>query len=254
MPLFSDALAFNAHRSLPAYIFRYVRALCTQYEHGPRTANSQQDISVRSCRFSVRLSPVLDGRCIKMSRLIHITLQITLIAAISLTIAHGYRLNSKLIDTPPFSAADASLADQQRLVRVDTAPLGIGYVKASIPMRVFSCMQQASILRCLKLFLLKRMERTDVYANSGNVTADFLDQMLRDDGGDHSEVPLLYEFELVSDVQLDERLLVCLRRFFRDRQIKLYFLPGLVVKVVPSAKNFLHFTVRKGEVIQTVKA
>lgn len=182
-----------------------------------------------------------------MSRITHTTLQIALISAISLTIVHGYRLNSKLIDSPPFSATDASMADQQRLVRDDTAPINLGYVKASIPMRIFSCMQRASILRCLKLFLLKRMERTDVYASSGNLTADFLDQMLRDDGVDTNEMPLLDEFEVVSDVQLNERLLLCLRRFFRNREIKLYFLPGLVVKVVPSAKNFLHFTLRKGE-------
>lgn len=183
-----------------------------------------------------------------MSRTARFTLLIALIAASLLTIANGYRLNSKLIDSPPFPAAAADPpTHQQRLVGADTVPVNRGYVKASIPLRVFSCMQEASILRCLKLFLLQRMDRTDVYANSGNLTADFLDQMLRNDGDDLNEVPLLDGFGTVSDADLDERLLQCLRRFFRHREIKLYFLPGMVVKVVPSVTNFLHLSVRKGE-------
>lgn len=178
---------------------------------------------------------------------VHLAVTVSLITLITLT--HGYRLNSKLIDTPPFPADNAAAVPHQRLV--DSGSGGhpaVGYVKASIPVTVFRCMQQASLLRCMKMFILQRMERTVSYANSGNVTADFLDQMLRDDDGEAGAAAALAKvFAGVTDAQLNERLLQTFRRFFRNREIKLYFLPGMVVKVVPSKENFLHFSVRKGK-------
>lgn len=184
------------------------------------------------------------------------------------TVAHGYRLNSKLIDSPSFPAqppqsqqshparhSNAAAAYQRLVDQPSTA--SVGYVKASIPIRIFQCMQHASILRCVKLFILQRMERTASYANSGNVTADFLDQMLRegndddDDAADHhahvNGDALVMAYADLADVQLNERLLQSFRRFFRNREIKLYFVPGMVVKVVPSPVNYLNFSVRKGK-------
>lgn len=126
------------------------------------------------------------------------------------------------------------------------------YIKASIPVRIFQCMQRLNILKCMKIFILQRMERTPTYFNSGNVTADFLDQILAINST-NSESDAIYENVLdkyylqMPETEINERLLKSFQRFFHDREIKLHFIPGMVVKVVPGEVNAINLTLKRGK-------
>lgn len=123
----------------------------------------------------------------------------------------------------------------------------IAYVKASIPIRIFQCMQSLSILKCMKIFILQRMERTPIYVNSGNLTADFLDQILATDNDNKGNEDLFDRYYVEMDEgEINERLLKSFQRFFKNREIKLHFIPGMVVRVVPSDENAINLSLKRG--------
>lgn len=132
----------------------------------------------------------------------------------------------------------------------------LAYVKTSIPIRIFKCMQRMNLLKCMKIFILQRMERTPIYRNSGNVTADFLDQILSNgqntstnhhaDGPPSEEILDKYYLQM-TEVEINERLLKSFQRFFHDREIKLHFIPGMVVKVVPNEENAINLSLKRGK-------
>lgn len=167
--------------------------------------------------------------------------------AVSPALCH--RINSKLIDTKEIAASDAfskttenhpnAIHNRQRNDN------SIAYVKASIPIRIFQCMQRLNILKCMKIFILQRMERTGgTYTNSGNLTADFLDQILADNG---SKDIFERQYVQMDEPEINDRLLKSFQRFFKDREIKLHFIPGMVVRVVPSSNNRINMSVKRGE-------
>lgn len=127
----------------------------------------------------------------------------------------------------------------------------LAYVKTSIPIRIFQCMQRLNILKCMKIFILQRMERSPIYPNTGNITADFLDQILTinqnnsEDGSMNEETLDKYYLQM-SEVEINERLLKSFQRFFHDREIKLHFIPGMVVKVVPNEENAINLSLKRG--------
>lgn len=127
----------------------------------------------------------------------------------------------------------------------------LAYVKTSIPIRIFQCMQRMNLLKCMKIFILQRMERSPIYRNSGNVTADFLDQILslhqnNSEFGTMSEEILDKYYLQMTEVEINERLLKSFQRFFHDREIKLHFIPGMVVKVVPNEDNAINLSLKRG--------
>lgn len=128
----------------------------------------------------------------------------------------------------------------------------LAYVKTSIPIRIFQCMQRLNILKCMKIFILQRMERSPIYPNSGNVTADFLDQILSinhnhsEDSSINEEIMDKYYLQL-TEPEINERLLKSFQRYFHDREIKLHFIPGMVVKVVPNEENAINLSLKRGE-------
>lgn len=125
----------------------------------------------------------------------------------------------------------------------------LAYVKTSIPIRIFQCMQRMSLLKCMKIFILQRMERTPIYRNSGNITTDFLDQILSNnpnDGTMNEEILDKYYLQM-TEVEINERLLKSFQRFFHDREIKLHFIPGMVVKVVPNEDNAINLSLKRGK-------
>lgn len=117
------------------------------------------------------------------------------------------------------------------------------YVKASIPVKIFRCITQLNILRCMRIFILQRMERTPLH-KSGNLTVDFLDRILSAEDTDNQN---LWNSELarLSDAELNVRLQTAFQSFFSNREIKLFFIPGIVVKVRPSVDSYLNFTIKK---------
>lgn len=128
----------------------------------------------------------------------------------------------------------------------------LAYVKTSIPTRIFRCMQRLNLLKCMKIFILQRMERSPMYRNSGNLTSDFLDQILSynqnnsDDGTINEEVLDKYYLQM-TEVEINERLLKSFQRFFHDREIKLHFIPGMVVNVVPNEDNAINLSLKRGK-------
>lgn len=152
----------------------------------------------------------------------------------------------------PNDIADAASSHQKDISNNQRNDNTAAYIKASIPVRIFQCMQRLNILKCMKIFILQRMERTPTYFNSGNVTADFLDQILANNST-HSESDAAYENILdkyylqMPEPEINERLLKSFQRFFHDREIKLHFIPGMVVKVVPGEVNAINLTLKRGE-------
>lgn len=149
----------------------------------------------------------------------------------------SYRINSKLYDKSPNTVHENTIHTQRN-------ENSIAYVKASIPIRIFQCMQRLNIMKCMKIFILQRMERTSAYANSGNLTADFLDQILVEDNANNDIFDPYYV--QMNESVINERLLNSFQRFFKNREIKLHFIPGMVVKVVPSAENSINMSVKRG--------
>lgn len=154
------------------------------------------------------------------------------------TASFCHRINSKLIDK--LSVQDANIIATEQ--RNDDS---VAYVKASIPIQIFQCMQQLNILKCMKIFVLQRMERNTLNVNSGNITADFINQLLtnpkdiRDNLFDKHYVQM-------SETEINDRLLKSFQNFFKNREIKLHFIPGVTVKVVPSAENTINLSLKKG--------
>lgn len=138
--------------------------------------------------------------------------------------------------------------DQQKNEEVGNM---LAYVKTSIPIRIFQCMQRLNILKCMKIFILQRMERSPISPNTGNITADFLDQILtfnqnNSENGSFNEETLDKYYLQMSEVEINERLLKSFQRFFHDREIKLHFIPGMVVNVVPNEENAINLSLKRG--------
>ncbi|XP_059611037.1 uncharacterized protein LOC132257972 [Phlebotomus argentipes] len=128
----------------------------------------------------------------------------------------------------------------------------ITYIRASIPMKIFRCMKKFNIAKCMKLFLLQRMERNwpKNLGSTGNITDDFLDHILTRDTDERPDFDDSYTN--LPDRDIDARLVKSIEQYFANREIKLHFIPGMVVKVRPSKENQLELTLKKGTLRQGV--
>ncbi|XP_030370376.1 uncharacterized protein LOC115620996 [Scaptodrosophila lebanonensis] len=140
----------------------------------------------------------------------------------------------------------------------DTNPMlwargnGVPYFRASIPMRIYECLRDFSILRCTKLFVLQKLEERKQFAQTGNLTRDFLDQFF----GEETQMGSLItqKYHEMPEKELNQRLVANFQRFFKHRDIKLHFLPGMLVKIVPSKENKLKLTLKKAYKTRTGRA
>lgn len=121
----------------------------------------------------------------------------------------------------------------------------VPYFQAALPMRVYECLRDFSILRCTKLFILQKMEERKTISHTGNLTRDFLDQFF--DSADDVGSLIDNKYANMTDEKLSQCLVVRFQRFFKHRDIKLHFLPGVMVKIVPSRDNKLSFTLKKSK-------
>lgn len=150
-----------------------------------------------------------------------------------------HRINSKIIDK--LSVEDTNTISTEQ--RNDNS---VAYVKASIPIQIFQCMQQLNILKCMKIFILQRMERNGLNVNSGNITADFINQLLTNPKDIRDNI-FDKHYVQMSETEINNRLLRSFQNFFKNREIKLHFIPGMTVRVVPSAENTINLSLKKGE-------
>lgn len=121
----------------------------------------------------------------------------------------------------------------------------VTYYKASIPQRIFNCVQNGSLMRCMKLLLLARLEaRASSFQNTGNMTSDFLNQIVSSSDDDGIPFNFYEGYATANDTEVNDRLLKVFQRFFAGREITLHFIPGIIVNVVPSPKNILEFSLK----------
>lgn len=118
-------------------------------------------------------------------------------------------------------------------------------VKASIPMQIYRCIQRFNLLRCLKYFVLLRLESRDYpFSDKGvNSTMDFLANIFKSEKNLPSHIP--ERITQLDDDELDSRLTMGFQKFFHDRPIKLHFIPNMLVKIVPSNSNDLEVSLKR---------
>lgn len=125
----------------------------------------------------------------------------------------------------------------------------IDYMNADIPSNIFNCIKKLPFMRCMKLLLLARMESRDLEIyNTGNATTDFLNHVI---DSDDTKIPFNYyeDYSNLNETQMTLRLLKSFQQFFKGREVMLHFIPGMVVKVVPSPNDLLQFKLRKSTYI-----
>lgn len=119
----------------------------------------------------------------------------------------------------------------------------VAYIKGSLPNQIYRCIQRFNILRCLKYFVLLRLEARDYSFAPTNSTSEFLESILRSENNLPREIP--ENITQLSDDDLNDRLTEGFQRFFKNRPIKLHFIPNILVKVVPNRGNDLEVSLKK---------
>lgn len=90
------------------------------------------------------------------------------------------------------------------------------------------------------------MEHNGLNVNSGNITADFINQLLTNPKDNRDNI-FDKHYVQMSETEINDRLLRSFQNFFKNREIKLHFIPGMTVKVVPSAENTINLSLKKGK-------
>lgn len=134
-----------------------------------------------------------------------------------------------------------SLCDQHK--RKENAITFNAY-KGTLPNQILKCMEDYSLLRCMKYFILVKIE-SQAFQKSGNLSKDFLEQILQKEKELPPQIP--HRLLILSETELNKRLTVGLQRYFKDRSITLHFIPNMLVKVVPSKDNSLEFSLKKSD-------
>lgn len=122
----------------------------------------------------------------------------------------------------------------------------VKYIRQSSPFRIFECMTRSPLLRCLKLFAWIKLEQFPLESSTGNITQDFMTQfMSREDN-----FPSLLDkrFEKLSESELTKKLVYYFKNFFKNRDLKVNFVPGIVFHFTPNMDNNLKMSITKGMV------
>lgn len=109
----------------------------------------------------------------------------------------------------------------------------VSKVRASVPEQILRCMQKFNLLRCLKYFLLFRLELSKTLnvkdLNSKNffeVVLSKTEEMTSDDFPE--------KFNNYSDDELNGNLTEKIQSYFKDQPITLKFIPDFIVKIDPA--------------------
>lgn len=119
----------------------------------------------------------------------------------------------------------------------------VAYVKASLPNQIFRCIQKFNLLRCLKYFVLLRLETREYLPETKESTSEFLGSIMQSEQNLPQDIP--ERFLRLSDDELNKKLTDGFQRFFANRPIVLRFIPNMLVKIVPSKSNDLEFNIKK---------
>lgn len=123
-------------------------------------------------------------------------------------------------------------------------------IKGSIPSQIYRCIQRHNLLRCLKFFVLLRLESRQ-YLFNANSTMDFLGSILKSEKNLPSHIP--DTITRLDDDELDDRLTEGFQKFYKDRPIKLHFIPSMLVKVIPTRGNDLEISLKRIKGARAIK-
>lgn len=120
----------------------------------------------------------------------------------------------------------------------------VKYIRQSSPFRIFECMTRSTLLRCLKLFAWIKLEQFPLQSSSGNLTQDFMAQFLSRE----ENFPSLVDkrFDKFSENDITKKLVYYLRSFFKNRELKVNFVPGIIFHFTPNMDNNLKMSITKG--------
>jgi hypothetical protein len=122
----------------------------------------------------------------------------------------------------------------------------VAYVKASLPNQIFRCIQKLNLLRCLKYFVLLRLEARDYQIpETEDSTSEFLGSILKSEQNLPKEIP--QSLMNLGEDELNKRLTDGFQRFFKNRPIMLRFIPNVLVKIIPSKSSDLEFSLKRFE-------
>lgn len=108
-------------------------------------------------------------------------------------------------------------------------------VRASVPEQILRCMQKFNLLRCLKYFLLFRLELSktlDTRKEDFN-SKNFFEMILKK-SEEMPSVDFPEKFDKYGEDELNEKLTEKVQSYFSNQPITLKFIPDFVVKIGPA--------------------
>lgn len=110
--------------------------------------------------------------------------------------------------------------------------IAVSKVRNSLPEQILGCMQKFNLLRCLKYFLLLRLESQKMTFATDQFTANnFFEMILQSSEVISDDFPKKYH--KLDEEQLNSILTEKIQKFFKNQPITLKFIPNMPVKIVP---------------------
>lgn len=111
--------------------------------------------------------------------------------------------------------------------------IAVSKVRNSLPEQILGCMQKFNLLRCLKYFLLLRLESSQKSPALDKITStNFFEVILKNmDSLQSDDFPKKYH--KLDEEQLNKMLTEKIQSFFKNQPITLKFIPNIPVKIVP---------------------
>lgn len=113
--------------------------------------------------------------------------------------------------------------------------LHVSKVRASsVPEEILKCMQKFNLLRCLKYFLLFRLELSKTLNVNDLNSKNLFEFLLKKTGdGETANDGFPEKFYEYNDDELNGNLTEKIQNYFKDTPITLKFIPDLVLKIAP---------------------
>ena len=113
-----------------------------------------------------------------------------------------------------------------------------------IPLKLLRCMKENNSFYCMKLFLLETFEYNTNITLDGNINKEFFDKIFFNK---NLYVKNNKYYEKLNETVLNERLMKSFEHLFIEHEIKFYFIPGVIIKIIPNSKNqSVNFSFKQG--------